>query len=418
MPNLLTKIFSPQVFRDTLLRFPLALSSIFAAAVLSIIAIHGSDADPTIIYIITRLLFIFLVGFPLFAGIHVYSEQQKLGKNRLHLLQGLGLIFLALLFFAFPQDPYNFALEDVFRIFLIVLALSLIAITAPFIKTQESQGLWQFTWKIFLRAVISGIFAGVIFVGIALALGGINFLLQVEVPGELFGDVWILAGLVFAPWFWLGGVPKDYAELESDTSYPKLLEIFTQFILLPLTTVYLVILYAYGLRVLFTGDWPEGQTVYIIISFVIPSLLTAKLLFPKRETSWVKWVLRAIYGSVLPLMYLYFSAIWFRVDDFGLTTDRYLVILLGVWIVGICLYYLISKQKLLKVAPISAAILLLLASFGPWSAFELPKTMQLNRLATILTENQILVDGQMKTASDNEVSTEEAADITGLVEYS
>ena len=155
--------------------------------------------------------------------------------------------------------------------------------------------------------------------------------MQLDWPEEIFAYLWVLCSLVFAPWFFLAGIPDNFDQLEEDKSYPKLLDIFTKFILLPLTGIFLFILYAYGARVLLTGQWPQGQVVYIITSILVPSLLTAILLFPKGHFNWAKRAIKAIFVLILPLMVLYFAAIWFRLQDYGFTESRYLVIVFGLW---------------------------------------------------------------------------------------
>lgn len=396
----------------------MALASAFIATLLSIIIINsGGTGEPNFLYLISRLLFICTIAFPLFFGLQLFSEQQGFKLNQSIIYIAIALIFLISFFFYLPSSYTDFSQKYSITAVIIAFAISLLSIIAPFSLSRKNQGLWQFLWKLFLRAFITFVFASVIVSGISGALFAVNFLLSVEIDAKVFGNIWVLAYLFFAPWFFLGGVSNNFSELEEDYSYPKLLDIFTKYIMLPLTAIYILILFIYGLRVIFTGDWPSGQVVLIITSLIIPSITTAKLLFPKRDQKWVKWIIFSIYASILPLMILYFVSIWFRVVDYGLTEQRYLVIIFGLWVIAICLYYLISKQKLLKVLPISAAILLLISSFGPWGMFEVSKNQQLNRLEYLLIENKILVGGQIQNAPTGEVELQEAISISENTEY-
>lgn len=67
--------------------------------------------------------------------------------------------------------------------------------------------------------------------------------------------------------------------------------------------------------------------------------------------------------------------------------------------------------------PLSASVVLLLIVAGPWSMFAVSRTDQLNRLETVLVDNQILVNGKIQEAPENEVTGEEAKQISRLVEY-
>ena len=50
-----------------------------------------------------------------------------------------------------------------------------------------------------------------------------------------------------------------------------------QFILIPLVGLYLLILYVYGLQILFTWELPKGGLTYLILSFSIAGMLAVLL---------------------------------------------------------------------------------------------------------------------------------------------
>jgi hypothetical protein len=89
-----------------------------------------------------------------------------------------------------------------------------------------------------------------------------------------------------------------------------------------------------------------------------------------------------------------FIAISMRLADYGITINRYIVLLLGVWLTIVCIYFMIGKNNI-KFIPISLCVMMLLTSFGPWSMFSVSEKSQSERLKTILTENGILKDGKV-----------------------
>jgi hypothetical protein len=85
-----------------------------------------------------------------------------------------------------------------------------------------------------------------------------------------------------------------------------------------------------------------------------------------------------------------FYAIYLRVAQYDITINRYFVIVFGLWLFGLSLYYIISKNKRLIVIPASLTAITLIISIGPWSVYNLPESRQLARLETNLIEAKVL----------------------------
>jgi len=92
------------------------------------------------------------------------------------------------------------------------------------------------------------------------------------------------------------------------------------------------------------------------------------------------------------------------------------LVIFGLWVVLISLYFLISKNPLLKIWPISAVLILLVFSFGPWGVFAVSKTDQLQRLKEVLQAQGWLVDGKIRPTNKVLACAEENK-IINLVEY-
>jgi hypothetical protein len=92
-----------------------------------------------------------------------------------------------------------------------------------------------------------------------------------------------------------------------------------------------------------------------------------------------------------------FLAIGLRIQQYGVTEQRYIVVLFGIWLVLMALYYLFSKKKNLKVMMWTMFVAIFLTIFGgPLSAIGVSVNSQMWRLEEMLTENGILVDGKVQ----------------------
>ncbi len=80
--------------------------------------------------------------------------------------------------------------------------------------------------------------------------------------------------------------------------------------------------------------------------------------------------------------------------------NRYFVVLFGIWLAGISLYYILSRKKSLYIIPSTLTCITLIISIGPWGVYQLPLTRQYHRLLVNLKKAEILKDGVITPAAD------------------
>lgn len=386
---------------DAVLRFPLSLLSSILATFLSIYLVENEAMEKNLSLL--HLLLTFALGIPLFLMLELFSErnQWRLGGRISAWI--LGILLLVLIYLSFPSDnfPGN-TYAPYIRYLVYNLALHLLVSFAPFLQKGNLPGFWNYNKTLFIRVVLTIFFSQVIALGMTLALGALNLLFDIKIDPTTYVEVYILTYGIFNTWYFLAGIPKDFQSENSFISYPKGLKIFTQYILIPLLILYLGILYAYGAKIILSWDWPRGIVSYLIIAISVLGIFTNLLLFPyqkEEENSWIKRFYKLFYFLLLPLTAMLFIAIGIRVEEYGLTVNRYIIVLMGIWLIFISFYFIFGFKSI-KIVPISLSIAMILASFGPWGMFSWSEQNQLNRLEKILTESGILVDGKIK----NEVS--------------
>ncbi|MBL0062057.1 MAG: DUF4153 domain-containing protein [bacterium] len=232
--------------------------------------------------------------------------------------------------------------------------------------------------------------------------------------------MWLVIAGVFNTWFFLSGVPENIPGLERATDFPKGLKLFTLYVLLPLITVYLVILYAYAAKILITSHWPVGWVANLVLAFSIFGILSFLLIYPLRDDEanpWVKFYSRLFYFLLIPLIILLYISIFKRIDEYGITVARYYVMLLAVWLTFIAAYNILTGGKRIRVVPLSLCIIGLLSTFGSWGAFAVSQKSQLNELTDLLERNHVLVNEKVDTASTHEVKSDEYDRIQSIISY-
>lgn len=226
-----------------------------------------------------------------------------------------------------------------------------------------------------------------------IALFDLNF----SSTDRLYGDWAIISLALLAPVFALTQLPKKESYDRDDFTENIFFSFLTKFVALPFIFVYFIILYAYTLKVLLNfGDWPKGEVSWMVIGFSLFGYITYIYSYIFEEKLHIVSLFRRYFPYiVIPQIAMLFYAIYLRIGQYDITTNRYFVVVFGIWLLCISLYLIISKKKYLAMIPAILTLFTLCISIGPWSVFSLPETRQLARLEQNLTLAGILTDGNI-----------------------
>ena len=319
-----------------------------------------------------------LLAADLYAEVNLFSKLKQWGLRLLVLLICAGLYFLL--------QPY-FYLADVYRIGLLAFAFHLLVAFSPFINKGNLNGFWQYNKSLFLRILTSGLYAAVLYAGLAIALVAVDGLFNVKIGWQTYMRLFAVVTAGFMTLFFLAGVPHDFETINKEDSYPTGLKIFTQYVLIPLMTIYLVILLVYEVKIMLNWQLPKGLVSTLILGYAVFGILSLLLIYPIKEkegNGWMKLFSRFFYVMMVPLVVLLLLAVWKRVGNYGITESRYILIILAVWLTLITIYFLLSKKQNIKIIPVSLCILALLSTYGPQSAFSVSRYSQVARLKKLM----------------------------------
>ncbi len=400
----------------TFLRFPLAILSAAKGTAVAMLLLHLDFKEHDTHEYYWHILMVSYLGMLLFTFLTIFSERKNYSSKLKIIVQACGVVLLLAYYFSLPEHVH---VSIIIRYVLYVIALHLSIAFAPFMVKGEYNGFWQYNKIIFIRILTTALYTGVLYAGIALAILAVDQLFKVDIDEETYGDLWFFLAGVFNTWFFLAGVPRNYSELDLSTDYPKGLKIFTQYVLLPLVTLYLIILYAYEAKIFITADWPVGWVAYLVLGFSIAGILSLLLVWPVRNDegqAWIKTYSRFFYFALFPLILLLFLAIFKRIAQYGITENRYFILALALWLLFIATYSLLSKVKSIKLIPVSLCIITLLTSFGPWGAFSVSKRSQLNHFEELMIKNNLLKDGKV-VQSDSKINWDDQKELSSVIDY-
>jgi hypothetical protein len=397
-------------------RFPLAVITVIVAAATSMYLIEQNYSDMKNMESWIKLLLTSSLALPFFVAVTFITETTDFDDGRKKVFHVVAFIIVFLYYWHFDEKLHPF---DYVRTFVLNIGLHLFVAYAPYLKSYNENGFWQFNKTLFLRFLLSALYSGVLYSGLSIALLAIDNLFDVKINEKIYFHLWVFIALVFNSIFFLSGLPQDIRELDRDTIYPKGLKVFTQFVLLPLVTVYLLILYVYGFKILASWQLPRGWVSYLVMCFSVAGIFSLLMIHPVKDDEQNKWMniySRWYYRLLFPLLILLAVAIYVRVDNYGITENRYFLIALALWLFVTIVYFLFSKKKNIQWIPLSLSVVALLSVFGPWGAFSVSEKSQVGRLEKILSENNILQNGKIVPVKDT-ISFKAEAEIASIIRY-
>jgi len=393
-------------------RFPFVLGAGLVAAWAAITLVDEAGDDTAV----TRLLVSATLGFSLLFALTVLAERRaRTALVRRAVVAG-GVVVLAAFWIAWPRwsSPVQ-----MLRYAQLSAAFHLMCAFFPYAGYAEPNGFWQYNKALFLRFLTAALYSGVLFGGLAIALLALDKLLGVHVPSQGYARLWIVIAFVFNTWFFVGGVPAEFSSLELRSDYPAGLRIFTQYVLVPIVALYLLILTVYLGKVLITRQWPNGWIGYLVSSVAGVGILSWLLVHPleeRAEYAWVQTFTRGFYIAIMPAIVMLWLAIWKRVQQYGITERRYFLIVLSLWLAGIAVYYTLARSRSIKVIPATLCVLALVTFAGPWGAYAVSRTSQVSRLGAVLARNDLLAGGALRRAA-RDVPLADRREISGALRY-
>ena len=409
----LNRILSDAV--TTLRRFPLVILVAIIGSISEILVVSSQRySDPTSNG--EFLTFTTTLGVALFFCIDVFCESKKIRILQRAIISAFALVLLTAYFFLIHNSE-RINDQMVLRHIILMAGLHFCASYAPYTSKGKTNGFWQYNKSLFLRFALAGLYSVVLYIGLVSALGLCSYLFGITYSDHLYFEIWILTVGVFNTWFFLSGVPTDFDSLDANSNYPRGLKIFSLYLLLPLVTIYLVILYFYGAKIAFLGNWPKGQVGLLVSIYSAFTLLTLLLLHPYQFLeAWLTKTVKVFYLAIIPLTFLLFGSIYQRLSDYGITEERYYLLVLNIWLLLTALYFSFSNKRNIKLIPITLSLIALFSSFGPLSAASFTFSSQWNRLEKILKKNNLYENGTPKTTKAD-ISNDDKREIQEVVFY-
>lgn len=383
-------------FLRVLKRFPLEIAFALAGTIAATVNIELNSLQREAENWCIRIMMAANLGLLLALSATLFSERKNYGFLRKSGIRCLAIL-TALLFLLLlnPQKRET----DYLRFLLLSAGFHLLVSFIAFIGQYRINAFWQFNKTLFLRFLTGALYSAVLFLGLSAAIGSMNLLFGFQFEWDTFSILWVWIAGIFQTLFFLAGVPDDLELLEDDQNYPKALKVFTQYVLIPLASVYVAILLAYEIKIVLQLKLPEGLVSNLILGYAVFGILSLLLVYPIRnlsENKWVKTYSKSFYILLVPLIILLVWAVVVRVKDYGITEPRYYLIILAGWLSFVTSYFLFSKRQNIVVIPVSLCLVTLISIYGPQSAFSIAGRSQVGQLKELFNKYGALEKNRLK----------------------
>lgn len=331
-------------------------------------------------------------------------------KNSLYFM--LPILFVLLLVFYIFYTKRITMIDDIRFAATLFFSLVLVFFTA---KLKDQKQYEVYVIKVFGGAFMTALYSGVMYFGISAIIFTINSLFDAEIESKYYFYFFLIVTLIFGVLMLLSKLPEKDEAFEGYV-YSKGLKVLLLYIVIPLITIYTLILYVYFAKILITQTWPRGIVSNLVLWYAVLCAAVIFFLTPILEEKPLAKLFRVWFPRLLiPILAMMFVSIGKRINQYGFTESRYYVVLLGIWILSVMIYFVFTKKLKNILLPASLALFVFLSVYGPLSAFSISSMSQNSRLTALLEKNNMIQNGLVIPSST--VSKTDKENISSIVYF-
>lgn len=396
----ITELFNIEKLKNNLIaigkRFPIWIILIFIITILFFILLRwelNNLQEETIV----RYIFSAIITF--FLSLWVYFTSESLDQNKkLTLIFQLFPIWFGILFLlTFKANFSNFD-QMIYFILTLIWIISYLFI-APFIKkvftnTEAKNVYYGYFYNISVVFLISSILWWVLFALWSIGIATVFALFDIQslVSDKIYWDWAIISLSLLTPIFAMTQLPEKKTFDEPSFSANSFFSFLVKYIAIPFIYIYFIILYAYSIKVLLNfWEWPKWEVSWMVIWFSVFWYLIYMFSYIfEEENRFINFFRKGFPFVVIPQIFMLFYAIYLRIAQYDVTMNRYFVVVFGIWLAIISIYFALSVKKHIYHIPFILTLFTFIISVWPWWVYSLPESRQLQRLEKNLVQAWIL----------------------------
>lgn len=363
----------------SLVRFPVAYGFLFLLILVLLAKTLSPSSFPADYF---PFLWVFsAVGFLVALAMDLMREKRVFG-TRGWLAEAVALALWLVIWLASARK----GIGATFTAVSVAVAAVVAGLTVPFLKDRDDERGCLAARDILQNGFSSGIVVGgVLILLVVLILIGDTIFKNGADSDSLILTTCILFGPGLFGILFLSRIPEPWP---SGKGFSRISDGAARWLFLPLLGVYLLTLYIYAFRIVLEWKLPDGHVAMLVTISMGLLLALVYVLGPwgrKNQPA----LLRVFPWLVIPLLGLMTVGIIRRVSDYGWTVERIYLAIFNLWCYGVCLYLGLNGCRKFRWVPITFAVILLLASIGPWNVSRMVRKKMVEDVRTLLGDTKL-----------------------------
>jgi len=285
----------------------------------------------------------------------------------------------------------------------------------PILRKKESRE--KYLQSVFSNFVITSIFAAVLWIGIEIILATVNYLFFYSGDNLFFRlttySFWFITE-VFGASLFLSLLKKPNDNLEN-YEFPFIFNLLIKFVIIPLIIIYTGVLYIYMAKVVISMHLPKGLISHLVLWYTAFSVFMMILITPftQKDKFFENFKKYFPYFSI-PLIFASLFAVFQRTYQYGITENRYYVLISIFWLL-FCMILYIRNMNVTGVF-ISLIICFIISVYTPLSAKNVSNFSQSQRLKRMLVKYGALKDGKISKITQK-LTNRQGSQIHTTIQY-
>lgn len=244
-------------------------------------------------------------------------------------------------------------------------ALLLSVFFVSFTREKDDIPLWNFTLQMVGNVGICFFLGLVLWGGISLLLGSLEWLFGIQMTGEYYLTAGVLFGLYLPALLFLGRIPTSEQRHSDLPLTSPFWGNMMRYIFVPLEGLYLLVLLIYTIQILLRWELPNGKVSWLVIASMAGCIAIELGLYPVRKAEKRQaddGIARYLPLALAPFLLLMTVGIVRRFCDYGITIPRLYLAALNIWFYFVCIGLYLTRARRIHWISLSLGTLFLLTS--------------------------------------------------------
>lgn len=310
----------------------------------------------------------------------ILIETLNLKSKKVNIISYVITALIAFILVKLPQNTYGVFNEHLVRI-TTGYCLCLFALTLYFIIKKTGVSFGEYLIKIFNNIFNSSIIYGVLNIGMTLI---IVIFVELILDGT-YGEFILRSQILLLGLFYFPALLNSISDIK-EKSPSSFIKGLVKYVLLPLVTIAMLIIYIYIAKILIQREMPSNIIFRILAGIFIVAFPVWNMASIFKEQKIIYKISKILPYTYIPFIFLEIYSVGIRIIDFGLTPIRYIGIAFILFQIIVLIFTTLKRKINLEYGFIVLAVIIFISCITPLNFNTISKLNQKNIMVANLPE--------------------------------